>query len=134
MGADDGLQKLAFASAAEWEAWLEENHAAADGVWIKMAKKGSGVGNIPDEKASRTPSDPATKKGTGSTKRTKGSSAVVPALPPAKGLNPAVLVGAGAPQHYSFQKGRRTQPSSSGLTVWTSSLTSANLQPSGSRR
>src|SRR5207247_4618290 len=46
MGADDGLQKLAFASAAEWEAWLEENHAAADGVWIKMAKKGSGVESV----------------------------------------------------------------------------------------
>ena len=33
---------LTFASAAEWEAWLEANHDSADGVWLKIAKKGSG--------------------------------------------------------------------------------------------
>ena len=35
---------------------------------------------------------------------------------------------------YSFQNGLRAQPSSSGLIVWQSSLTSANFQPSSSRR
>ena len=46
MGADDGLPQLTFASAAEWEAWLEENHADADGVWLKIAKKGSGIPSV----------------------------------------------------------------------------------------
>jgi uncharacterized protein YdeI (YjbR/CyaY-like superfamily) len=46
VGADDGLPTLPFASAAEWETWLEDHHAAADGVWIKMAKKDSGIPSI----------------------------------------------------------------------------------------
>jgi uncharacterized protein YdeI (YjbR/CyaY-like superfamily) len=46
MPADDGLPKLPFASAAEWEKWLEDNHAGSDGVWIKMAKKGSGIDSV----------------------------------------------------------------------------------------
>jgi uncharacterized protein YdeI (YjbR/CyaY-like superfamily) len=37
---------LTFASKDELEAWLEEHHAAADGVWIKFAKKGSGVPTV----------------------------------------------------------------------------------------
>ena len=45
MAADD-LPQIAFASAAEWERWLESNHAASDGVWIKMAKKGSGIESV----------------------------------------------------------------------------------------
>ena len=44
-GLDDGAQ-LTFASAVEWEAWLEENHASVDSVWIKMAKKGSGIESV----------------------------------------------------------------------------------------
>jgi uncharacterized protein YdeI (YjbR/CyaY-like superfamily) len=44
--ADDGLPLLPFASAAAWEAWLDEHHADADGVWIRMAKKGSGVESV----------------------------------------------------------------------------------------
>jgi len=46
MGADDGLPQIPFASGAEWEAWLEENHAVADGVWIKMGKKAARVESI----------------------------------------------------------------------------------------
>ena len=46
MPADDGLPILPFASAAAWEGWLEEHHADADGVWIRMAKKGSGVESV----------------------------------------------------------------------------------------
>ncbi len=30
-----------FASAADFETWLEENHAVSAGVWLKIAKKGS---------------------------------------------------------------------------------------------
>jgi uncharacterized protein YdeI (YjbR/CyaY-like superfamily) len=46
VGADDGLPALPFASAEEWEQWLEQHHAASDGVWIKMAKKASGIQSI----------------------------------------------------------------------------------------
>ena len=31
---------------AAWEEWLEANHSAAQGVWIKMAKKASGVESV----------------------------------------------------------------------------------------
>ena len=46
MGADDGLPQLAVTSAAEWEAWLEANHDAAEGAWLKIAKKGSGIPSV----------------------------------------------------------------------------------------
>jgi uncharacterized protein YdeI (YjbR/CyaY-like superfamily) len=42
----DGKPVLAFASQAEWEAWLDAEHASADGVWLKFAKKGSGVETV----------------------------------------------------------------------------------------
>jgi uncharacterized protein YdeI (YjbR/CyaY-like superfamily) len=38
--------QIAFASAAQWEAWLEEHHAASDGVAVKIAKKGSGIASV----------------------------------------------------------------------------------------
>ncbi len=31
---------------AELEAWLEENHAGSPGLWLKIAKKGSGVESV----------------------------------------------------------------------------------------
>jgi uncharacterized protein YdeI (YjbR/CyaY-like superfamily) len=46
VSADDGLPTIAFATPAEWEAWLEENHAVAEGVWIKIAKKGAGIESV----------------------------------------------------------------------------------------
>jgi uncharacterized protein YdeI (YjbR/CyaY-like superfamily) len=42
----DALETRAFASAEEWEAWLREHHDAAPGVWIRFAKKGSGVQSV----------------------------------------------------------------------------------------
>jgi uncharacterized protein YdeI (YjbR/CyaY-like superfamily) len=42
----DGKPVLTFASQAEWEAWLDAEHASADGVWLKFAKKGSGVETV----------------------------------------------------------------------------------------
>lgn len=38
--------ELAFASDAEWEAWLEEHHDSPDGVWVKIAKKASGIPTV----------------------------------------------------------------------------------------
>ena len=37
---------MLFASAADWEEWLEHNHEESDDVWIKMAKKGSGIDSV----------------------------------------------------------------------------------------
>jgi uncharacterized protein YdeI (YjbR/CyaY-like superfamily) len=42
----DDLPILLFASKREFETWLEENHAGAEGIWLKIAKKGSGVESI----------------------------------------------------------------------------------------
>lgn len=42
----DGRPILAFASQAEWEAWLDAEHRASEGVWLKFAKKGSGVETV----------------------------------------------------------------------------------------
>jgi uncharacterized protein YdeI (YjbR/CyaY-like superfamily) len=35
-----------FADAAEWEAWLKRHHGESGGVWLKIAKKGSGKPTI----------------------------------------------------------------------------------------
>jgi len=42
----DDLPVLLFASRGELEAWLEENHADSGGLWLKIAKKGSGVESV----------------------------------------------------------------------------------------
>ena len=40
------LPILEFASAREWEAWLQEHHESAAGLWLKIAKRGSGLASI----------------------------------------------------------------------------------------
>ena len=42
----EDLPQLPFESADAWHDWLTENHESAPGVWIKMAKKGSGVPSV----------------------------------------------------------------------------------------
>jgi uncharacterized protein YdeI (YjbR/CyaY-like superfamily) len=42
----DDLHVELFPSQASWEAWLEQHHASAPGVWVKFAKKGSGVESV----------------------------------------------------------------------------------------
>jgi uncharacterized protein YdeI (YjbR/CyaY-like superfamily) len=37
---------LAFSDRAAFEAWLDEHHAASDGIWIKFAKKASGIPSV----------------------------------------------------------------------------------------
>ncbi len=41
-----GLPILPFESAAAFEGWLRANHANTDGIWIKFAKKGSGIPTV----------------------------------------------------------------------------------------
>jgi len=42
----DRLPTVFFASAAEWEEWLEANHAASPGVRLKIAKKNTGIESV----------------------------------------------------------------------------------------
>jgi uncharacterized protein YdeI (YjbR/CyaY-like superfamily) len=37
---------LPFASQADWAKWLAKEHSKADGVWIKIAKKASGIPSV----------------------------------------------------------------------------------------
>jgi uncharacterized protein YdeI (YjbR/CyaY-like superfamily) len=40
------LPIIPFASRDAWGAWLEENHATSDGLWLKFAKKSSGIETV----------------------------------------------------------------------------------------
>lgn len=40
------LAVLTFAQAADWAAWLALHHASVRGVWLKLAKKTSGIPSI----------------------------------------------------------------------------------------
>jgi uncharacterized protein YdeI (YjbR/CyaY-like superfamily) len=51
MAAGDDLETLPFESAAAWEAWLRKHHATSPGVWLKIAKKGSGVASVTYDEA-----------------------------------------------------------------------------------
>jgi uncharacterized protein YdeI (YjbR/CyaY-like superfamily) len=38
--------ELHFEDEAAWEAWLSEHHAGSDGVWLRFAKKGTGIPSL----------------------------------------------------------------------------------------
>lgn len=40
------LPIIPFASRNAWEAWLEEHAATSEGLWLKLAKKGSGIDTV----------------------------------------------------------------------------------------
>ena len=42
---------IAFRDAAEFEAWLAEHVGHSPGVWLKIAKKGSGIPSLTDDEA-----------------------------------------------------------------------------------
>jgi uncharacterized protein YdeI (YjbR/CyaY-like superfamily) len=42
----DDLPIRSFASATQLETWLEEHHASSNGLWLKIAKKSSGVASV----------------------------------------------------------------------------------------
>ena len=44
MALDDPI--LAFGTAADLDSWLERNNAASSGIWLKIAKKDSGVESV----------------------------------------------------------------------------------------
>jgi uncharacterized protein YdeI (YjbR/CyaY-like superfamily) len=42
----DERETIFFASQADWEAWLEDHHQESTGIWMRMAKKASGIPSI----------------------------------------------------------------------------------------
>ncbi|WP_407914417.1 YdeI/OmpD-associated family protein [Kitasatospora sp. NE20-6] len=42
----DGAEVVAFADAGAFERWLGEHHARHEGVWVRVAKKGSGIPSV----------------------------------------------------------------------------------------
>ena len=45
------LERLAVATAAEFEAWLEHEGASSPGIWLRFSKKGSGVPSVTYDEA-----------------------------------------------------------------------------------
>ncbi|MFE0755755.1 YdeI family protein [Inquilinus sp. NPDC058860] len=50
-GEHQGLPLLRFADAASWETWLAANHGASRGVWLAIARVGSGTPSVTYEQA-----------------------------------------------------------------------------------
>lgn len=46
MRQSDSLPTLTFISQQAWEAWLDEHHANAPGLWMKIAKKMTGAPSV----------------------------------------------------------------------------------------
>lgn len=44
-------QPIAFADPGAWEAWLAEYHASSKGLWLKIAKKNSGISTVSHDSA-----------------------------------------------------------------------------------
>ena len=44
--ASDGWPVLSFATAAAFEAWLDEHHADGTGLWLKFAKQNRGIDSV----------------------------------------------------------------------------------------
>ena len=42
----DGVEVSAFRDASAWESWLAANYERQAGVWLKLAKKGSGIPSV----------------------------------------------------------------------------------------
>src|SRR6478609_4444119 len=45
------LETISCADAPAWDRWLETNHERDEGVWLKIAKKGSGVASVTNDEA-----------------------------------------------------------------------------------
>ncbi len=49
MEAIGGMDVIAFENAVAWESWLAGNYQRQAGIWLKMAKKSSGIPSVTDE-------------------------------------------------------------------------------------
>jgi uncharacterized protein YdeI (YjbR/CyaY-like superfamily) len=43
---NDELEVMAFDDAAQWESWLADHHDRRRGVWLRIAKKNSGIPSV----------------------------------------------------------------------------------------
>ena len=41
-----GIEVLHFDDARTWEAWLATHHQKQEGIWVKIAKKSSGIPSV----------------------------------------------------------------------------------------
>lgn len=46
MSAERTEPVIAFSSPAEWRSWLDELHDTSTGLWLRIAKKGSGIDTV----------------------------------------------------------------------------------------
>lgn len=46
MDTKQGLPILPFSSQKDWEGWLDKHHQASKGLWLKIAKKGTGTDTV----------------------------------------------------------------------------------------
>ena len=46
MAAKQDLPVLGFPSRQAWAGWLDEHHESSSGIWLKFAKKGSGIESV----------------------------------------------------------------------------------------
>ena len=46
MATDTDLPILPFSTAQAWDEWLAEHHGRSSGLWLKIAKKGSGIDSV----------------------------------------------------------------------------------------
>ncbi|MCX5206526.1 YdeI/OmpD-associated family protein [Streptomyces sp. NBC_00237] len=47
-GLIDGIQILNFVDGEAFERWLDDNHSRQEGIWVKVAKKNSGIPSVTD--------------------------------------------------------------------------------------
>jgi uncharacterized protein YdeI (YjbR/CyaY-like superfamily) len=47
----DSLPVIAFASASDWELWLSKQPRSSKGIWLKLAKKDSGIKSVSRQEA-----------------------------------------------------------------------------------
>jgi uncharacterized protein YdeI (YjbR/CyaY-like superfamily) len=48
---DVGPEEIRFRDAGAFDEWLAVNHGRHEGIWLKMAKKGSGIASITSDEA-----------------------------------------------------------------------------------
>ena len=48
------LPVVSFETQQDWEKWLADEHASSSGVWLKIAKKGSGIASVSQSEAVET--------------------------------------------------------------------------------
>ena len=46
VSSSESTSAMCFSEASEWAAWLDQRHESSKGVWLRLAKKGSGAESI----------------------------------------------------------------------------------------